>query len=77
VFQSKVFLLTRITYSLPDYPHLVNDFVWQFEDIAPELLGFNTFIDYWQKHIEAEIRCIEVSQSQPHSFFNADIIYNA
>jgi uncharacterized protein Usg len=55
----------------------VNDFVWQFEDIAPELLGFNTFIDYWQKNIEAEIRCIEVSQSQPHSFFDADVIYNA
>ena len=67
MFNTKVFLLTRITYSLPDYPHLVNEFVWQFEDITPELLRFNTFIDYWQKNIEAEIRCIEVSISA--SFF--------
>jgi len=47
------------------------------EDIAPELTRLNNFISYWQKNIEAEIRHIEVSQSQPHSFFNADVMYNA
>jgi uncharacterized protein Usg len=77
MYHSKVFLITRITYAMPDFPHIVNEFIWHMEDIAPELTRLNSFISYWQKNIEAEIRHIEVSQSQPHSFFNADVVYSA
>ena len=48
----------NILYRLPDFNHLIQQFVWQTEDTLPELPKVTRFIDYWDEHIEgAMVEC--------------------
>jgi len=45
-------------YRMPDYPSVLNSFVWQDYDQAPDhdrLLGF---IGYWREEIEGELHSV-------------------
>ena len=48
----------NILYRLPDYEHLIQQFVWQTEDTLPELPKVTRFIDFWAENIEgAMVEC--------------------
>ena len=42
----------EITYRLPDHPSLLQTFVWQHYDLAPEFPELRRFLDFWATHIE-------------------------
>ena len=37
----------EILYHLPDHPHLLQSFVWQQLDLAPDFPGLRKFLDFW------------------------------
>ncbi len=37
---------------MPDYLHLVNEFMWQTDDQRPHYPRIEKFLDYWDKHID-------------------------
>lgn len=39
----------EITYHLPDYPDLLQNFIWQDLDMIPHLPALRKFLAYWQK----------------------------
>jgi uncharacterized protein Usg len=39
----------EITYRLPDYPLLLQLYVWQDYDLVPKLPKFNAFLEYWRE----------------------------
>lgn len=46
----------EIHYRLPDHPSLLQLYVWQEYDLAPEFPTLKGFLDYWERELEA--RCI-------------------
>ena len=40
-------------YHMPDYPHVLNTFVWQDYDLAPDHARPFRFIEFWQAEIRA------------------------
>lgn len=50
----------EILYRMPDHPALLQTFLWQFEDIAPEYPRLRRFLDHWEREIEAAIECVRV-----------------
>src|SRR5579875_2511433 len=42
----------EIIYHLPDHPDLLQSFIWQHLDIAPDYPNLRRFLDFWQKNIE-------------------------
>ena len=37
----------EILYRLPDYPRLLQSYIWQDYDVAPEFPKLVDFLDYW------------------------------
>jgi uncharacterized protein Usg len=50
-----------ILYRMPDHPHLLQSFQWQFADIAPDYPRLKKFLDHWKREIEAVIHSVEVA----------------
>jgi uncharacterized protein Usg len=50
-----------ILYRLPDFPGLIQSFVWQDYDYAPEFPRLIGFLDYWRTHLDAPLYRITVT----------------
>ena len=63
IVQPKDFQLTtaEILYRLPDYPDILQSFVWQKLDIAPEYPKLRGFLDFWVKHLDGSIYSVRVA----------------
>ena len=51
----------NILYHLPDHPGLLQSFVWQFNDVAPDYPRLLQFLDFWKREIEGVIHTVEVA----------------
>lgn len=54
----------EITYRLPDHPSLLQTFVWQHYDIAPEFPELRRFLDFWSAHIEGRLFSVCVGRTE-------------
>ncbi len=45
-------------YRMPDYPSVINTFVWQDYDLAPDHNRLLTFIDFWRDEIEGALHSV-------------------
>lgn len=48
----------RIFYHLPDYTHVLNEFIWQEYDLAPDYPEMFSFIEFWQNKIEGKLHSV-------------------
>lgn len=52
----------EIIYHLPDHPDLLQSFVWQHLDLAPEYPVLHRFLDFWSRNIEGKLHSVTVGQ---------------
>ena len=53
----------EILYHLPDHPALLQSFVWQQLDMAPEYPVLRRFLDFWTRNIEGKLHSVKVAQA--------------
>jgi len=53
----------EILYHLPDHPALLQSFVWQELDRAPEYPVLRRFLDFWSRNIEGKLHSVKVAQA--------------
>ena len=53
----------EILYHLPDHPHLLQSFVWQQMDLAPEFPALRRFLTHWRTAIVAKLHSVTVAQT--------------
>ena len=51
----------EILYHLPDHPSLLQSFVWQNMDLAPEYPILHRFLDFWVSNIEGKLHSVRVA----------------
>ena len=56
--------LAEITYHLPDHPGLLQTFVWQHYDLAPQFPELRKFLDFWVKNIDGKLHSVTVARTQ-------------
>jgi uncharacterized protein Usg len=54
----------EIIYHLPDYPDLLQKFIWQHYDIAPNFPRLKKFLDYWDAHIEGRLHSVHMARTE-------------
>jgi uncharacterized protein Usg len=64
ILKRKDLVLVGITYYMPDYQHLLNEFYCQFDDVVPDIPRVHEFLNYWKNNIDAVIKKIEVSSTK-------------
>ena len=50
-----------ITYYMPDHPALLQEFLWQTLDEAPEFPRVQRFLNFWRREIDAVIHSVTCS----------------
>jgi len=45
-------------YHMPDYPHVLNSFIWQDYDLAPDHPKLLGFIGFWKEQIEGPLHSV-------------------
>jgi uncharacterized protein Usg len=51
----------EVLYYMPDHPSLLQSFMWQTLDVAPEYPKVHRFLDFWRREIDAVIHSVRVS----------------
>ena len=54
----------EIIYRLPDHPALLQSFIWQKFDLAPDYPELRRFLEFWSRSIEGKLHSVNVKQSQ-------------
>ena len=50
----------NVFYWMPDYQHVLQQFIWQTDDVRPEYPRVHKFLNYWYDNIDAVISEIEI-----------------
>ncbi len=53
----------EILYHLPDYPKLLQSFVWQELDLAPKFPVLKKFLDFWDRELEGKLHSVKVTHT--------------
>jgi uncharacterized protein Usg len=48
---------------MPDYHNILQEFIWQTEDIEPEYPKVNNFLNYWRANIDAVIAEVQIASN--------------
>lgn len=56
-------VLLKVYYFIPDYPTLLQEFSWGFDDRVPELVRTHKFLRHWHQNIDAVISEVLISIS--------------
>lgn len=54
----------EMLYHMPDHPHVLNTFIWQDYDRAPDHDRLLAFIDYWKAEIEGPLHSVRYAHRQ-------------
>jgi len=54
----------EILYHLPDHPGLLQSFIWQKLDRAPDFPELKRFLDFWERNIEGRLHSVKVANAQ-------------
>lgn len=61
--QMRDFRLTtaKILYHLPDHVHLLQEYVWQDYDLAPQFPALRKFLDFWTRELDGKLHSVYVA----------------
>jgi uncharacterized protein Usg len=45
-------------YRIPDYRHVLNSFIWQDYDLAPDYPRLFQFIEFWQRELDCPLHSV-------------------
>ena len=54
----------EIFYHMPDYPALLQTYVWQEYDLAPQFPELRRFLEFWQRELEGPLRSVTVAHKR-------------
>ena len=58
----------NVLYWMPDYTHILQEFIWQTSDMRPEYPRVHRFLNYWHDNIEAVISEVNIADNYVTSY---------
>jgi uncharacterized protein Usg len=54
----------QICYRMPDHPALLQTYVWQEYDLAPDFPTLRGFLDFWRRELEGALYSVRVAHQK-------------
>ena len=54
----------QILYHMPDFQDILQEFIWQEYDLAPQFPELTKFLDFWEKKIDGKLHSVYVAKKQ-------------
>ena len=51
----------EILYRLPDHPGILQSYIWQDLDLAPQFPVLHKFLDFWRRELDGEVHSVRVA----------------
>ncbi|MFQ5972379.1 MAG: Usg family protein [Alphaproteobacteria bacterium] len=51
----------EILYHMPDHPSILQSFIWQQIDRAPDFPRLNRFLDFWARNLDGTLHSVNVA----------------
>ena len=67
-------VIVNVHYWMPDYTNILQEFIWQTEDLVPEIPRVHKFLNFWHENIDAVISEVQISTSTRRDLRIADFI---
>jgi len=67
----------EVLYYMPDHPSLLQSFIWQTLDLAPDYPRIHKFLNFWRREIDAVIHSVRLASGEtlaPAKIHNADVL---
>ena len=64
----------KILYHMPDYPELLQTFVWQKLDLAPKYPALSHFLNYWERYLDGKLHSVVIAQRKLITPYRFEII---
>lgn len=53
-----------ILYHMPDYPELLQQYLWQDYDIAPEFPVLHRFLNFWERNLDGRLHSVRIASQK-------------
>lgn len=50
----------EVIYHLPDYPDVLQSFIWQDYDLPPDFPKLQHFLEFWSRSLEGKLHSVHV-----------------
>lgn len=57
-------ITAKIIYHLPDFQDILQEFVWQDYDIAPQYPALKDFLQFWTREIDGKLHSVYVAKKE-------------
>ena len=67
----------EILYHLPDFPALLQTYIWQNADTPPKYPRLHQFLDFWEAELDGKLHSVRVASSRllrPHEVRHASAL---
>lgn len=54
----------KIIYHLPDYQEILQEFIWQDYDLAPNFPHLQNFLNFWTREIDGQLHSVYVAKRE-------------
>jgi uncharacterized protein Usg len=54
----------EILYRFPDYPKLLQSYLWQEMDIAPDFPRLTRFLNYWELNLDGRLHTVRIANAE-------------
>ena len=53
----------EILYGFPDYPDLLQTYLWQDMDVAPDFPRLTRFLHYWERNLDGKLYAVRIANA--------------
>ncbi len=57
-------ITAEILYRLPDYPKLLQSYLWQEYDLAPKFPELHRFLDFWDRELDGKLHSVKIASCE-------------
>ena len=72
----KSIVTVDVFYFLPDYTNILQEFIWQTEDVVPQYPRVHKFLNFWHDNIDAVISEVMLCDEYETSYRPVREFYN-
>jgi len=54
----------EILYHMPDHPDLLQSYIWQELDLAPQYPVLRKFLEFWTRNLDGKLHSVRVGSSR-------------
>lgn len=54
----------EILYRFPDYPGLLQTYLWQEMDVVPDFPRLTRFLEYWERHLDGKLHTVRIANAE-------------